>query len=169
MYYFTVSLHRIKKQNRYMRVLSSMLFASILLLSCKPSASNSDTSTDGTNNDLKALEDQVMAIHDEVMPKMADITKLTAELRAIKGTIKENPDGKMESPEGLEEVMSALKLAEQGMWDWMKAYSDTKPTLKDDQLKSFYDNQLETVTKVKQDMLGSIEKAQTWLAAYKTK
>ncbi|HQW01547.1 MAG TPA: hypothetical protein PLR30_03680 [Saprospiraceae bacterium] len=152
-----------------MRVLSSILFASLLLLSCKPSTDAGNTSSEGSANDLKALEDQVMAIHDEVMPKMADITKLTAELRAIKATIKENPDGKIVSPDGLEELMGSLKLAEQGMWDWMKAYSDTKPTIKEDQMKSFYESQLETINKIKQDMLGSIEKAQTWLAAYKAK
>lgn len=152
-----------------MRVLSSILFASLLLLSCKPSTDAGNTSSEGSANDLKALEDQVMAIHDEVMPKMADITKLTAELRVIKATIKENPDGKIVSPDGLEELMGSLKLAEQGMWDWMKAYSDTKPTIKEDQMKSFYEGQLETINKIKQDMLGSIEKAQTWLAAYKAK
>ena len=152
-----------------MRVLSSILFASLLLLSCKPSTDAGNTSSEGSANDLKALEDQVMAIHDEVMPKMADITKLTAELRVIKATIKENPDGKIVSPDGLEELMGSLKLAEQGMWDWMKAYSDTKPTIKEDQMKSFYESQLETINKIKQDMLGSIEKAQTWLAAYKAK
>lgn len=152
-----------------MRVLSSILFASLLLLSCKPSTDAGNTSSEGSANDLKALEDQVMAIHDEVMPKMADITKLTAELRTIKATIKENPDGKMVSPDGLEELMGSLKLAEQGMWDWMKAYSDTKPTIKEDQMKSFYESQLETINKIKQDMLGSIEKAQSWLAAYKAK
>jgi hypothetical protein len=118
---------------------------------------------------LKTLEHQVMAVHDEVMPKMADITKLTAQLRAVKNSIKENQDGKMVSPDGLDELMGSLKLAEQGMWDWMKAYSDTKPTIKEDQLKSFYKSQLETITKVKQDMLGSIERAQTWLADYKAK
>ena len=75
----------------------------------------------------------------------------------------------MVSPDGLEELMGSLKLAEQGMWDWMKAYSDTKPTIKEDQMKSFYESQLETINKIKQDMLGSIEKAQTWLAAYKAK
>jgi hypothetical protein len=152
-----------------MRVLSSILFASLLLWSCKPSTGADNTSSDGATNDLKALEDQVMAVHDEVMPKMADITKLTAELRTIKATIKENPDGKMVSPDGLEELMGSLKLAEQGMWDWMKAYSDAKPTIQEDQLKSFYTSQLETINKVKQDMLGSIEKAQTWLADYKAK
>lgn len=152
-----------------MRVLSSILFASLLLWSCKPSTDGGNTSTEGTANDLKVLEDQVMAVHDEVMPKMADITKLIAELRAVKATIKENPEGKLVSPDGLEELMGSLKLAEQGMWDWMKAYSDAKPTIKEDQLKSFYQSQLETITKVKQDMLGSIEKAQTWLADYKAK
>lgn len=169
MNYFPVSLHQIKKQNRYMRVLTTIFFASLLLLSCKRSTSAENTSTEGATADLKALEDQVMAVHDEVMPKMADITKLTAELRAIKAKIKENPDGKMVSPDGLEELMGSLKLAEQGMWDWMKAYSDTKPTIQADQLKSFYEGQLITINKIKQDMLGSIEKTEIWLADFKAK
>jgi hypothetical protein len=169
MNYFTVSLHRIKKQNCYMRVLSSMLFAFILLWSCKPSAGADTTSTEGTANDLKALEDQVMAVHDEVMPKMSEITRLTGDLRAIKDKVSENPDGKIVSPDGLEELMGSLKLAEQGMWDWMKAYSDTKPTIKEDQLKSFYEGQLITINKIKKDMLESIQKTETWLAEFKAK
>lgn len=152
-----------------MRVLTSILFASILLLSCKPSTGADNTSTEGTANDIKALEDQVMAVHDEVMPKMADITRLTGDLRAIKDKVTESPEGKLVSPDGLEELMASLKLAEQGMWDWMKAYSDAKPTIKEDQLKSFYEGQLITITKIKQDMLSSIEKTETWLAEFKAK
>lgn len=152
-----------------MRVLTSILFASLLLLSCKPSTGADNTSNEGAANDLKALEDQVMAVHDEVMPKMAEITRLTGDLRAIKAKVSENPDGKMVSPDGLEELMGSLKLAEQGMWDWMKAYSDTKPTIKEDQLKTFYEGQLLTINKIKQDMLGSIEKTEIWLTDFKAK
>ncbi len=152
-----------------MRVLTTILFASLLFLSCKPSTGADTTSTEGTANDIKALEDQVMAVHDEVMPKMADITRLTGDLRAIKSKVSENPDGKIVSPDGLEELMGSLKLAEQGMWDWMKAYSDAKPTIKEDQLKTFYEGQLITINKIKQDMLGSIEKTETWLADFKAK
>lgn len=160
--FFTVSLRCIK-QNTYMRVLSFFLFISILILACKPSTP-ADTAV-VAQDDAKALEAQVMSIHDSLMTKMSDITRLTAELRLIKSKIPENEAGKVESPAGLEEAMSSLKLAEQGMWDWMKSYSDTKPTIPEDQLKSFYGKQLETISKIQQDMLGSIDKAKSWLTA----
>ncbi len=146
-----------------MRVLSFFLFISILILACKPSTP-ADTAV-VAQDDAKALEAQVMSIHDSLMTKMSDITRLTAELRLIKSKIPENEAGKGESPAGLEEAMSSLKLAEQGMWDWMKSYSDTKPTIIEDQLKSFYGKQLETISKIQQDMLGSIDKAKSWLTA----
>lgn len=160
--FFTVSLC-CNKQNSFMRVLSFFLFISLLILACKPS-SPADTAAVG-QDDVKALEAQVMSIHDSLMTKMSDITRLTAELRLIKSKIAENEAGKVESPAGLEEAMGSLKLAEQGMWDWMKSYSDTKPKIPDDQLKSFFEKQLETIMKVQQDMLGSIDKAKTWLTA----
>jgi hypothetical protein len=152
-----------------MRVLLLLLFWSLSVLACKKASTTDSTSGDTPPTELQMLEDKVLAIHDEVMPKMKDINDITTQLRAIKSGIKETPEGKLESPDGFEQVMGSLKLAEQGMWDWMKAYSDTKAKLKEDQLKSFYEKELITVTKVKEDMLSSIEKAQAWLAAYPNK
>jgi len=149
-----------------MRVLPFLFIAISILMSCKQAATGDSASGESVNPELKALEAQVMAIHDEVMPRMKDINDILIQLREIKGAIKETPEGKLESPDGMEELMGSLKLAEQGMWDWMKSYSDTKATLQEDQLKSFYEKELEKVNKVKTDMLGSIEKAQAWLAAY---
>jgi hypothetical protein len=149
-----------------MRVLPFLILALSILSSCKPAATGETSSSESGNPELKALEDQVMAIHDEVMPKMKDINDIMVQLREIKAAVKETPEGKLESPDGMEQVMGSLKLAEQGMWDWMKSYSDTKATLKEDELKSFYEKELEKVNKVKSDMLGSIEKAQAWLAAH---
>jgi len=149
-----------------MRVLPILFIAMSILLSCKPATSADTGEGEKGNPELKALEDQVMAIHDEVMPKMKDINDIMVQLREIKAAVKETPEGKLESPDGMEQVMGSLKLAEQGMWDWMKSYSDTKATLQEDQLKAFYEKELEKVNKVKSDMLGSIEKAQVWLAAH---
>ncbi|HEY3387905.1 MAG TPA: hypothetical protein VGK46_15435 [Saprospiraceae bacterium] len=149
-----------------MRVLPFFLLIVSLLFSCKPGASSEKDGTSGASQDLQALEKEVMAIHDEVMPKMKDINDLSAKLREIKSRFKEEESGKLNTPAGFEEVQGALKLAEQGMWDWMKSYSDTKVTLQEDQLKPFYEKELEKINKVKEDMLGAIEKAQTWIAAY---
>ena len=147
-----------------MRVLSFFLFFAVLLLSCKPGASTETTAAMSPADEVKALEAEVMSIHDSLMTRMTDMTRLASELRLIKSKMTENEAGKIESPAGLEEAMASLKLAEQGMWDWMKSYTDTKPTIPEDQLKSFYLKQLETINKIRQDMLASIDKAQSWLA-----
>jgi hypothetical protein len=149
-----------------MRVLLFLLSGLLFFASCKKDNSSSTTEVPTPANGIQALEAQVMAIHDEVMPKMKDITELSAKLREIKSNVQEDSNGKIVYPDGLDQVSSALKLAEQGMWDWMKAYSDTKATLKEDQLESFYKSQLELVSKVKSDMLSAIEKGQTWLNNY---
>ena len=149
-----------------MRVLFLLCCVITSIVACKPgSSTNSETATD-TPSEIQSLENQVMAVHDEVMPKMKDINDLLSKLRAVKSNVKEDETGKKQSPEGLEEVQGALKLAEQGMWDWMKSFSDTKATLKEDQLKSFYEKELEKINKVKQDMLSAMERGHTWLATH---
>lgn len=135
----------------------------ISAMACKQAATEESTTEQIPADNLAAIEAQVMAIHDEVMPKMQDITKMLATLRSYKEGASETPEGKIVYPRGLDDVMGELKLAEQGMWDWMKAYSDTKAELPADQLESFYKKELESVTKVKNDMLSSLEKGQAWL------
>jgi hypothetical protein len=152
-----------------MRVLTFFFLFCLVWISCKPGGSAEGATGDKPQTEVEALESQVMAIHDEVMPKMSDINHLSGELRKYKAGLKENEVGKLESPDGLDQVIESLKMAEQGMWDWMKSFGDTKATLTDDQLKSFYEKELEKVTRVKSDMLTSIEKAQAWLAAHPTK
>lgn len=146
--------------------MKQLLFFALFLvttLACKQTASDATTTDQIPADNLAAIEAQVMAIHDEVMPKMQDITKMLATLRSYKDGAGETPEGKLVYPHGLDDVMGELKLAEQGMWDWMKAYSDTKAKLPADQLESFYKKELESVTKVKNDMLSSLEKGQAWL------
>lgn len=152
-----------------MKFLPYIFFFALLLGSCKQSAGDPNTDNISTEeapvDELAALESQVMTLHDEVMPKMQDITKILATLRSYKDDAVETPEGKTVYPHGLDNLMGDLKLAEQGMWDWMKAYSDTKAKLNPDQLESFYKKELESITKVKSDMLAAIEKGNAWIEA----
>ena len=145
-----------------MKVLYLTIFLPAFFLCCKPTSPAGETSS----MDAKALEAKVMALHDEVMPKVNEISDLGAQLRKFKAALPESPEGRIDSPDGLDQVMESLKLSEQGMWEWMKSYSDTKPTLTEDQLKPFMEKQLEILNKVNQDMTTSIEKAKAWLAAH---
>lgn len=145
-----------------MKFLYLTLLLPAFFLCCKQASPAGETSTQNEN----ALEAKVMTLHDEVMPKVNEISDLGAQLRKYKAALPESPDGRIDSPDGLEQVMASLKLSEQGMWEWMKAYRDTKPTLTEDQVNTYMEKQLEILNKVNQDMTTSIEKAKAWLAAH---
>lgn len=157
------------KNMQLMKFISAMFLFAVMFSSCKPADSAESAAENKSENALTALENSVMAIHDEVMPKMHDITNLSNELSSYKANLKENEVGKLEAPDGLDQVLGDLKIAEQGMWDWMKAYSDTKATLQENQLEAFYKKELVSITKVKEDMLSNMEKAQAWIAAHPKK
>jgi hypothetical protein len=133
-----------------------------LLSACKPGG---DSGKNESSSDPKVLEDQLMSIHDEVMPKLNDMQELSAQLRKIKAQVPENSEGKIVPPDGLDEVMDNLKLAEQGMWDWMKQYHDQRDSIPTDQLKPFLDHQMELLKSVQNGVNTSISKAQEWLKA----
>ena len=143
-----------------MKILFLPFLTLFVLFSCKPAEKPADTS-----NDPKALEDQLMAIHDEVMPKLTDMQTLSADLRKIKSAIPENSEGKIVSPDGLDQNIESLRLAEQGMWDWMKQYHDQRDSVPAEQLKPFLDHQMELLKSVETGVNTSIANAQAWLTA----
>ena len=143
-----------------MKIIILPILTLFLFFSCKQAEKPAAAA-----NDTKALEDQLMAIHDEVMPKLTDMQTLSADLRKIKSAIPENSEGKIVSPDGLDQNIEALRLAEQGMWDWMKQYHDQRDSVPADQLKPFLDHQMELLKSVQNGVNTSITKAQEWLKA----
>src|SRR5678815_2875998 len=143
-----------------MRILFLPFLMLFVLFSCKPAQKPADTT-----GDPKALEDQLMAVHDEVMPKLTEMQTLSADLRKIKSGIPENSEGKIVSPDGLDQNIEGLRLAEQGMWDWMKQYHDQRDSVPAEQLKPFLDHQMELLKSVETGVNSSIANAQAWLTA----
>lgn len=148
-----------------MRVLVFFFVSLAGFTACKNTGTTDSSEADGTS-DLKTLEAQVMAIHDEVMPKLNDINHLNAQLRRVTEGYVVTESERVMQPEGLEAVKESLKMAEHGMWDWMKSFNDTKETLTEDQLEAFYKSELTRINKVKTDILTSIEEAKAWIAAH---
>ena len=142
-----------------MRILILPFLALFLMISCKQA--EKPAADPAAEN--KALEDKLMAIHDEVMPKLTDMQRLAEDLRKIKSAIPENSEGKIVSPAGLDENVERLKLAEQGMWDWMKQYHDQRDSVPADQLKPFLDHQMELLLSVQNGVNTSIANTQEWL------
>ena len=149
-----------------MRILIPFLACAFLLVACKPGNGPAGGQGPGDESDTTALEQQVMAIHDAAMPRLAEITDLLAQMRTIRETAPEDPEtGKKVIPDGLDPVFDALKLADQGMWDWMKAYGDGRDATPPAGRATFYTNELPKVTKMKDDIDKAIAAAQAWLAA----
>src|SRR5688572_10336006 len=156
-----------------MRQLIFLFLIVVLAFSCKPKATvEESTSTDlqpveiKMDANLQHYEDEIMKIHDDAMPKMSDIQRLSSQLRDIKSKAGETEDGTPVQIEGLDDALTSLREAEQGMMDWMKLYSETKPRVTQDIIAMFYERELEKITHVRENMLNSIEKANKWLAQY---
>lgn len=151
-----------------MKQLLLLCLGFIMILSCKQKAAEKEPAATepALSADLQHYDDEVMKIHDEVMPKMSDIQRLSSQLREIKAKAGETPEGTPVMIEGLDDALNSLREAEQGMMDWMKYYSDTKPKVTEDLMKTFYERELEKITQVKNNMLNSIDKANAWLAQY---
>ena len=150
-----------------MKQLFLLCLGFMMILSCKQKAAEEPAATESAPNaDLQHYEDEVMKIHDEVMPKMSDIQRLSSQLREIKANAGENAEGTPVMIEGLDDALTSLREAEQGMMDWMKNYSDTKSKVTGDLMKTFLERELEKITQVKINMLNSIDQANAWLAQY---
>ena len=106
---------------------------------------------------------QVMAIHDEVMPKMGTLGKLVGQLKAKVDTT--------EMGQKYEVAMKDLQAANMSMMDWMKNFGDRfnsdeilngKELTEEKQL--WLDEEEEKVKALKEQINGSIERAQALLA-----
>ena len=143
-----------------------------LLVACKPGGS---TDTPTTHGDSAAeLETALMTIHDSAMVRLNEINKLSGELRDLRAEVNISDEGSDARPAGMDMVLQDLKLADQGMWDWMKAYGDNKPVKKEGQsdasfeedLLAFYQKEMQKITSVDSAIDMSIANAKNWLTAH---
>lgn len=117
----------------------------------------------GGGFDRKVETDKVFAIHDEVMPKIQEVMDLRKKtldkaksLDATDLSNKELTDLRM--------LAAELENARKGMMTWMNDWSKnakphTEGTSTEEEQKAFFASEMERVTKVKEDINNSIEKA----------
>ncbi|MCR9263861.1 MAG: hypothetical protein NXH86_06860 [Flavobacteriaceae bacterium] len=106
---------------------------------------------------------QVMAIHDEVMPKMGTLGKLVGELKAKVDTT--------EAGQKYEKAMKDLQEANMAMMDWMRGFGDRFDSDEilngkelTEQKQLWLNEEEEKVEALKEQINGSIERAQALLA-----
>lgn len=102
------------------------------------------------------LEAEVIAIHDEVMPKMGDIHLAKKDLKKI---LTSSVDDSTKAE--ILNLLSNLENADEGMMEWMHNWKvpESEPERTDYLLK-----EKDKITKVKSDMLNSLEAAKNYIA-----
>ena len=146
-----------------MRILLAIL-SFTLFFACKQTGTGDHADT--SSKEPAALEAALMVLHDTSMLKLNEINRLSGELRTIRAEVDVTDMGAEAYPAGLDNVLEDLKLADQGMWDWMKAYSDNKPKQTEEQLAAFYEKEIEKMKAVDAAIDSSIANAKNWLTAH---
>ncbi len=130
-----------------MKKLSLLFVLAVLISSC------------GSSFDQQVAFDEVMDMHDAAMPKIGEVMSLKKQVEA-KAQTETDAAAKAE----LEELSKELENAQQGMMIWMRGWSSAFTPHKNgettvEEQKAFFAAEMEKVTKVKDDIFNSIEKA----------
>jgi hypothetical protein len=103
-----------------------------------------------------ALHDEVMKVHDEVMPKLDDIYK---KKEALKNKIASTPNMPEAQKKDLEARIAKLDSASDGMFKWMHEFRPLADSVGEEKARSYLENEMEKVRKVRADILQALEEA----------
>ena len=125
------------------------------------------SSTDKPETPEDKLFAEVMELHDVAMAEMGTMRDLKTKLQAASETIKDEA----ETTAMIQQQIEDLTNADKGMMQWMGDYSNNvQPKLEGastDSLMTWFSAEKVKVTKVKNDIMGSIKMAEATLKAYK--
>jgi hypothetical protein len=156
-----------------MKLVAILFLSGLIALSCKPKQNDSTpevkTPVLPANADINTYEAEIMKIHDEAMPKMTDLNQLETRLRNMRIKATQGDQGSAALPEGIDNLIAAVKAAQNGMLDWMEYYSAMRAKLQQDVMLEFMKRELEKVTQVKDNMINTIDRANKWLAEHPDK
>jgi len=102
------------------------------------------------------LEGEVIAIHDEVMPKMGEIHVAKKKLKKI---LAETQEESVKTEISI--LISNLENADEGMMDWMHNW---KVPENDPEMTAYLLKERDKITKVKLNMLNSLDAANSFVA-----
>jgi hypothetical protein len=97
------------------------------------------------------LEKEVMAIHDEVMPRLGELNK---DKKGLQSILKNTTDESVKIT--LQNAVTALEKADDGMMKWM---AEWKLPSEEPARKAYLEKEMIRITKVKTDMLKSMNNA----------
>lgn len=148
--------------------MKKVIFFSLLFLigACGNPNASSEEANDSKSEAVVAEEklwDEVMVVHDEVMPRMSDISRIR---RNLNGYLEVNPDLEEGLKGEIENTITYLDKGDEGMMSWMnnlKQLADLRKSQDHDAIMSYLEEEMEKITIVKEDMLGSISQGDALL------
>lgn len=107
------------------------------------------------------LKEEVIAIHDEVMPHMGKLKSLQKDL--IQRAAQLESEDSLEQADHIRVLRNSaaeLDLAYEGMFVWMRQFEPDQGNMTEDEFYNYLREQKGLVEQVKQDINGSLEKAE---------
>lgn len=126
-----------------------LIVSLILFFACQPKG----------ETDLKALKDEVFEIHDEVMPKMGDLRRARKALMVKADSLQSIDSLKAQT---LLKASENIAAANDSMMVWMRNF-DPNFEGTDEEVLNYLNEKKESISKVKEDMIGSLGKGQEML------
>ena len=97
----------------------------------------------------QALYDEVMKIHDEVMPRMDELYR---KKESLKNRIADKPDMSEDDKLVIEDSITKLDQASEGMMVWMRQFNPIPDSLGEEKAREYLENEMEKIKKVRQDI-----------------
>ncbi|MDO6439367.1 hypothetical protein Q4534_18225 [Cyclobacterium sp. 1_MG-2023] len=133
--------------------LALLILLCVSVFSCSPKESQ---------NEL--LKEKVIQVHDEVMPKIGELKASQKKLNEMAGNLEQSEDAKdTEKAAELKAVAADCEHAYDEMFVWMRQFDVDLEEMSEEQAKSYLEEQLEKVDKVKKDILEALEKSEALL------
>ncbi len=130
-------------------------------MACKSSSKKSESIPfDNPTEEEADLYNEIISIHDDVMPKMGLITELKDKLKAEKEFISSTEPSNRRKE--INSHLSELNKAENGMFDWMNAFSEINE-LERKEILDFLIRQENDVKIMADQMNSSIASAEEFL------
>lgn len=141
------------------------LAAALTLCACQQKSNDHDNNHEGHDaqadtNEISAnqkLYNEVMDVHDEAMERMDKIHALKTSIRE---KIQKNPNLPKPEKQKLDALYAKLDSANEGMMDWMHKFKPLPDSTGEEKAKQYLVNEMERVTKVRDNMLKAIEAAE---------
>lgn len=140
-----------------MKISSTLLLILSLffIASCQQSGDQQDGHAEKQPGANQELYDEVMSIHDEVMPKMNDLHKKKTALR----TRLEMPGLPEQEKQEIENEISRLDSASEGMMVWMRQFDPLPDSAGEDKARAYLEAELKKVKQVREDILEALQSA----------